>query len=149
MKKTLLVVLTGALLLIPVDAQAGNKKGPCINGNWQDRQHPGKVHAANMYILQCAIRKWPVSYDTAHYVAHRESGVYMWPWARNPSSGTCGIFQHMPQYWSGRVMSNIPAKWFGRERWTTSNMVRCTNARANILVSIHMAYKSGWGPWGY
>ena len=86
--------------------------------------------------------------DTAHYVAHRESGVYMWPWARNTISGACGVFQHIPSYWSGRVMANVPAKWFGRHGWTQSNMVKCTNARANILVTIHMAYKDGWGPWG-
>jgi len=58
------------------------------------------------------------------------------------------VFQHIPSYWAGRVQANVPAKWFGRNGWSSSNMVACTNARANILVSVHMAYKDGWSPWG-
>lgn len=143
-----LALVVGIMALSPV-ASAGNKTGPCRDGRWNDRNRPALVHQANMRILECAVHKWPVSWSTAHYVAHRESGAYMWPWARNTSSGACGVFQHIPSYWAGRVMANVPAKWFGREHgWTTANMVRCTNARANILVTIHMAYKDGWGPWG-
>jgi hypothetical protein len=89
-----------------------------------------------------------VAISTAHYIAHRESGANLWPWARNTYSGTCGVFQHMPRYWESRVRSYLPARWWGYRRWTDSNLVRCTNARANVIVAIRMAHSGGWGPWG-
>lgn len=91
--------------------------------------------------IHCAVLHWPVSHQTADYVAMRESGMRYD--ATNPSSGACGIYQHLPRYWPGRVAEfnrSLP-RWDARPG--------CYNARANVLVAIRMAHNGGWGPWGF
>jgi hypothetical protein len=90
--------------------------------------------------IECAAQKFPTSLSTALYVADRESGFYAR--AVNPSSGTCGIFQHMPQYWPGRVAA------FRHAHPAIKISPSCFNARSNVLVAIWMAHTGGWGPWG-
>lgn len=90
--------------------------------------------------IHCGVRAFRVSHSIADTVASRESG--MRSGARNTSSGACGIFQHMPRYWPGRVGDYNHA----RPRWDLHPS--CFNARSNILVSLRMAAIGGWGPWG-
>lgn len=114
-------------------------RGPCTSIDWRTG------HNHRMELLRCAIRWRAVEggYDKAHYIAHRESGSYMDPKAYNPSSGACGIFQHLQKYWAGRAKAYLQRSWFPRH-WPVS----CKNARANMLVTVAMAHRGGWGPWG-
>lgn len=100
-------------------------------GHWTEREVHKTIH--------CAITHWPVSHSTADYVAERESGLY-WH-ATNSTSGACGIYQHLPRYWPGRVASFNDAA----PRWDLAPS--CYNARSNILVAIRMARSGGWSPW--
>jgi soluble lytic murein transglycosylase-like protein len=90
--------------------------------------------------IRCAVRHYPVSLSHAMYVADRESSFFAK--ARNPSSGACGIYQHLPSYWPVRVRSLARA----HPRWSLAGS--CYSARSNVLVAIWMAHTSGWGPWG-
>jgi hypothetical protein len=64
----------------------------------------------------------------------RESGFN--PDSVNCSSGACGLFQHLPQYWPGRLRA------VGLPEGTP-----CTDPRANALVAANMFASSGFGPW--
>ena len=56
---------------------------------------------------------------------------------RTPTTlpGCAGIYQHMLKYWPGR------ADAFGFPGWSAFN------ARANIIVTMEMVRRAGWGPW--
>lgn len=100
--------------------------------------------------IKCALAHFPASggWDRANYVSQRESGD-SW-WATNPTSGTCGIFQHMPRYWPGRLAEFNHAHPYWRLPATDrKGGGGCYNARSNIVVSIWMAWRGGWGPWGF
>lgn len=135
MKKTLTMVLVGALLLIPTgSAHASWRSRTC---RFNDLSKLNWTHREVKKTIFCVANHYnDVSLHTAMYVAERESGFYFH--ATNPSSGTCGIYQHMPQYWAGRV-SATPNHWH-----VTSN---CYNARSNIVTALYMVHVNGWGPW--
>jgi hypothetical protein len=85
-------------------------------------------------LIRCAATHWhvPGGADTALEIADRESQFR--PRAYN-SSGCAGIYQHMLRYWPGRASD------FGFPGWSAFN------ARANIIVTIRMVKRFGWGPW--
>lgn len=89
--------------------------------------------------IRCGAKHFGVSADTAISIARRESG-FSW-WARNPRSGACGIYQHLPRYWPGRQNT------FGDRHpfWTIAE--GCENARANVLVALDMVRRYGWSAW--
>ena len=93
-------------------------------GTWQVKQ-----------LISCAARYWkvPGGAHTALAIADRESHFH--PNAYNPS-GCAGIFQQMLRYWPGRASA------YGFAGWSAFN------ARANIIVSMRMVARGGWGPWG-
>ena len=86
-------------------------------------------------LIRCAAHRWdvPGGADMALYVANRESKFH--PNAYNPS-GCAGIYQHMLRYWPGRAAA------YGFRGWSAFN------ARANIIVTMQMVHRAGWGPWG-
>ena len=86
-------------------------------------------------LVRCAANHWNVPGGSAMalYVANRESKFH--PNAYNPS-GCAGIYQHMLRYWPGRAAA------YGFRGWSAFN------ARANIIVTMRMVKRSGWGPWG-
>jgi hypothetical protein len=86
------------------------------------------------HLIRCSARRWRVSGgpDKAVRVARCESRFR--PKARNPA-GYSGIFQQSTKYWRHR------AKAFGFPRWSVYN------GRANVMVSIRMAHRWGWGGW--
>jgi hypothetical protein len=92
-------------------------------GTWQLKQ-----------LIKCAARNWKVAGgpDKALSVARCESRFN--PKAYN-TGGYAGVFQQSIFYWPGR------ARAYGfRDR-------SVYNGRANIIVSIRMAHREGWGPW--
>jgi soluble lytic murein transglycosylase-like protein len=92
-------------------------------GRWQVKQ-----------LIRCAATYWhvPGGAETALAIADRESRFR--PRAYN-SSGCAGIYQHMLRYWPGRASD------YGFPGWSAFN------ARANIIVTIRMVKRAGWGPW--
>jgi len=105
------------------------------------------VHEVKLTI-KCAVLHWPVTssnplmtpLEYALHIAYRESR-YQWD-ATNSSSGACGIFQHLPQYWPIR-QNNFDIAY---PKWRIAES--CYDARANIVVAIWMVHNGGWGPWG-
>jgi len=89
--------------------------------------------------IVCATERWGVSTSTALYVADRESNFGQY--ATNRYSGACGVFQHMPAYWPGRVATVASARPLLEPIGTS-----CYNARSNVLAAIWMA-RNGWGAW--
>lgn len=100
----------------------------------------GWSHHEVRLTIRCATERFGVSYQTALAIAERESGLN--EGAVNPTSGACGIFQHIPTYWPGRVDAFNRA----RPRWNAAPS--CFNARSNVLVSVRMMALGGWGHWG-
>ncbi len=88
-------------------------------------------------LIRCAAFRYrvPGGAATALAVADRES--HFFPKAYNSYSGASGIFQHLKLYWPGR------AHVFGFKGWSAFN------ARANIIVTMRMVKRHGWGAWGY
>jgi hypothetical protein len=86
-------------------------------------------------LIRCAAHHYGVSPDRALYIAHRESDFT--PKAFNDWSCAKGIYQHLCRYWPGR------ARTYGFNDWSAFN------ARANIMVTMRMVRRYGWGPWGY
>ena len=86
--------------------------------------------------IECSTRRWGVSTDTALYIADRESNFEQN--ATNSYSGACGVYQHIPRYFPGRLDA-VP-DWFGPFGGS------CYNARDNVLAAIWMA-RNGWSAW--
>lgn len=86
----------------------------------------------------CVSNKVGVSTRTALAIARRESNFRAR--ARNSSSGACGIYQHIPQYWPGRYRAYSKPRWGRMPR-------SCYSGRTNIIVSMHMVRDVGWSPW--
>jgi hypothetical protein len=86
------------------------------------------------HLIRCSARRWHVSGgpDKAVRVARCES--LFRPKAYNPA-GYAGVFQQSTHYWRRR------AKAFGFPRWSVYN------GRANVIVSVRMAHRWGWGGW--
>lgn len=91
--------------------------------------------------IECVAAKFGVSTSTAMYIADRESHYHAT--AVNSSSGACGLFQHMPQYFPDRLRTVSHAKPYYRRFQTW-----CLNARSNTFAALWMAKKHGWGAWG-
>jgi soluble lytic murein transglycosylase-like protein len=85
-------------------------------------------------LIRCAANHWGVSVAKALDIAERESHFH--PKAYNHYSCAKGIYQHICTYWPGRAFK---FGFKGRSAF---------NGRANIIVSMKMASRAGWGPWG-
>lgn len=88
--------------------------------------------------IRAAVRRWSVAGGVrkAFAVARCESGFY---WRASNAGSYLGVFQQSARYWSGRQNT------YDSERWHLGE--RAFNARANVVVSIRMAHRGGWGPW--
>jgi hypothetical protein len=85
-------------------------------------------------LIRCAARRWHVSGgpDKAVRVARCESRLD--PHAYN-SGGYAGVYQQATRYWPTRATT------YGFHDYSVYN------GRANIMVSVRMAHRGGWGPW--
>jgi hypothetical protein len=85
-------------------------------------------------LIRCAARRWDVAGgpDKAVRVARCESRFD--PEAYNPG-GYAGVYQQATRYWPPR------ARTYGFRDYSVYN------GRANIIVSVRMAHRGGWGPW--
>ena len=86
------------------------------------------------HLIRCAAHHWDVNAQKALSIAHRESLFH--PDAYNSGSCAKGIYQHLCRYWAERALDY---GFKGRSAF---------NARANIIVTMKMVRRHGWGPWG-
>ena len=86
--------------------------------------------------IRCVTKKYGLNTSQALMIASHESGFN--EWARNTSSGACGIFQHIPTYWSGRIAA-AERSWPTQRKFSES----CFNARSNIYAAAKLAKSSG------
>jgi hypothetical protein len=93
-------------------------------GPWQVKQ-----------LIRCSARRWHVAGGPDKAVAVASCESHFRPEAYNPG-GYAGIFQQAIRYWPDR------SSRFGFRNWSVFN------GRANIMVSIRMAHRYGWGGWG-
>lgn len=115
--------------------------------NWRDTEcryqyldgHRGWSTWEVKRTIWCATKKWGVSTSTALYVADRES--HFGQYATNRYSGACGVYQHMPAYWPGRITTLDGQRPSLRPLGTS-----CYNARSNVMAAIWMA-RGGWSAW--
>jgi soluble lytic murein transglycosylase-like protein len=127
------LVLAACLTIIPATLASAHGKSAVprkiCNFDWQRSSFQVKR------LIKCAARHWdvPGGAQKALAIAYRESRYD--PNAYN-SSGAEGIYQHMRQYWPGR------ARIYGFPRYSAFN------GRANIIVTMRMVRRGGWGPWG-
>jgi hypothetical protein len=94
--------------------------------------------------IRCAADRWNVDVGTALAIAERES--HLGARALNPYSKTCGVFQHVQNAewgWAARVAK------FNRQVPHANAGPSCFNGRSNVLVSLWMMGRSGFGPWAY
>jgi hypothetical protein len=85
-------------------------------------------------LIRCAARRWDVTGgpDKAVSVARCESRFN--PHAYNPG-GYAGVYQQATRYWPTRATA------YGFRDYSVYN------GRANVMVSVRMAHRGGWGPW--
>ncbi len=85
-------------------------------------------------MIRCAARRWRVrgGPDKAVSVARCESRFD--PEAYNPG-GYAGVYQQATRYWRAR------ARAYGFRDYSVYN------GRANVVVSVRMAHREGWGAW--
>jgi hypothetical protein len=95
---------------------------------WQDG--PREVRQ----LIRCSARRWHVKGGPVKAVRVARCESRFRPRAYNPS-GYAGVYQQATRYWRPR------ARDFGFPRWSVYN------GRANIMVSIRMAHRGGWGGW--
>jgi len=127
------LVLAAALTLLVTTPASAHPKSRIphriCNYDWRAGTHQVKG------LIRCAARHWnvPGGANKALAIAYRESRYD--PHAYN-SSGAEGIYQHLRRYWPGR------ARTYGFPGYSAFN------ARANIIVTMRMVKRGGWGPWG-
>ena len=85
-------------------------------------------------LIRCSAHHWHVNVDKALAIANRES--HFRPRAYNSYSCASGLYQHICGYWPDRAFK---FGFKGRSAF---------NGRANIIVTMKMVSRVGWGPWG-
>ena len=123
--------------------------------SWQERHgtvrfqsllNPDWTTQENELTIRSASRKFSgISAATMLCIARRESGDALNEDAVNSFSGTSGLFQHMPQYWPGRVAA-YNRQVAGRRPWLEVGG-GIFESRSQALVSAWMM-KSSLDPWG-
>lgn len=135
MMRMLLVIVLGLATLsisAPVPAQARNPE--CRFGIESVR--------AVKATIRCVAAKLPrVGAPKAIAIARRETGLGQDE--INDVSGACGIYQHYPR----RVFKSRYREYYGHKRWGSAPN-KCLHDRTNIIVSLTMVNRGGWGPWG-
>lgn len=132
--------------------------GPCNSSRFDVRPAMGgeKIRRRMEDLIACAVERWPVpgGLSKALDVAYCESGDHLWPWAHydvpgdDAPFGCSGVFQHNTKYWTPRVREFLRPGWFTQSEWRRILTPKgAFNPRANVLISIQMAHRGGWGPW--
>ena len=126
-----LVAALATTMLLAAPADAVHRRDPVKDRmcaiDWRDGER------AVRRLIRCAAERWkvPGGPHKAIAVARCESGFD----PRASGNGNGGVFQHRIVYWPGR------ARTWGFPRASVYN------GRANVIVSVRMAHRFGWGAW--
>jgi hypothetical protein len=125
------MLLSGGAMLQAAQASAS---GICAY-HWWDRDTGYRPYAVKR-IIRCAVARYPVPGGArkALYIAWRESRFD--PYVTNGRFK--GVYQQGTTWWPDRYQ--MYGSWYLRNK--------ILNARTNVIVSIRMAHRTGWGPWG-
>ena len=136
MSKFVAAVVVAALVLVAGPASAHHRPGPCPI-HWMREWRENRNVQPIRNLIVCATRRWSVPGGTskALAVASCESGFR--PDAY--SNGNAGVFQHRVPYWPARYRD------FTQPWWRLADPAR--NGRTNVIVSVVMIHRGGWGPW--
>ncbi len=144
-----LVLLATALPAVPASASGS---GPCSEDRFDVRPAMGLATVASKVraLIRCAVDRWdvPGGISEALDVADCESSF--WPWA--VGGDNLGVYQHKDDYWRSRVRTLLKRRWFNDAQWdridrdATVWRGAAFLARANVLVAVRMAHRSGWTP---
>ena len=138
------LILTAMLTILPLSPSSASPTGGSKATTTTSTRPPARHKVCSIdwrkgrpyvkKLIRCAAFHFGVSRDHALAIANRESNFR--PHAYNTWSCAKGIYQHLCRYWPGR------AKAYGFRDWSAYN------ARANIMVTMRMVRRGGWGPWG-
>lgn len=153
MRRILTVLLVSALVAGPANVtKAHHQPGPCpIHWRFKPRaEHREEIEAAVRKLIRCAALRWPVPGGAAKALKVFECESGYWPWAIGADN--LGVGQHKDDYWPSRARRLLKRAWFPGWRppapyGSTGDRRLAFNARANVLVSVRMAHRVGWGPW--
>jgi len=136
----LAVGLSLGTLTVALPAQAANPecRGPKLAGA---EGTPRQVKR----LIWCVANKLPnVTARKAVAIARRETGLGQDE--LNDGSGACGIFQHYLRTGSERAFNGRYDTYYNHKRWGKSPR-DCFHDRSNVIVSLTMVNRGGWGPW--
>jgi hypothetical protein len=134
-----LVIVLGAALLVSGGVMSKSTPAKAMTGicayQWWNKD-TGFNRDAVKRTIRCAVAHYPVKggASKALYIAWRESRFN--PYATNGSFK--GVYQQGTTWWPDRYRT------YGFSYLKN----KILNARTNIIVSIRMAHRHGWGPWG-
>ncbi len=145
MRRVLILALSLTMLL-PVAPARASGAGPCSDDRYDTRPAMGHemLERRTRALIACAVRRWPVAGGLAKAleVARCESGFR----PRAYSQGNAGVYQQRIVYWASRARALLKPRWFPRH-WPERREHGWFNARANVVLSIRMAHRSGWSAW--
>lgn len=141
MRKYLIAVLVGSMLIIGMASPATAHQRPGNACRFQNRQPGYWTRDEVRWTVKCLANWMNVDVDHATYIAYRESRYF---YKAVSWTGCCvGVYQHQSKYWSGRVQDHLRKlrKFHVHDRsWTSP--------RAQAVVTFAMVKQGGWGPWG-
>jgi len=128
-------VTTGATGTLSGPMTSGADAGPSRRVDRRVCDYDWKRSAYQLKrLIRCSARRWAVrgGPDKAVAVARCESRFN--PNAYNPG-GYAGVYQQATRYWRSRATT------YGFRNYSVYN------GRANIMVSVRMAHRTGWQAW--
>lgn len=143
----LLGALGGRVPDLEVRSVSSVGRGPCDEERWMRITPQTWSERKIKGLIRCAVRRWSVPGGAAKAIAVARCESGLWPWA--VGGDNLGLYQHKDDYWFGRVDTFLRPEWFNLRQWERLQTRRSGAfiARANVLVSIRMAHRAGWGAW--
>lgn len=137
MRKFAAAIVVAVLLVVPGSpVQAHHRPGPCSIHwlrEWREHRNVEPIRS----LVKCAARRWPVpggvrkALAVASCESHFEPDAY--------GNGNAGVYQHRLRYWPGRYDDFTYPSWRLFES--------AYNGRTNVIVTMRMVHRYGWGPW--
>lgn len=140
-------------VVTPIHDHPASAAGPCDSREYIVRpdMDRDKIDRRMRRLIRCAVARWHVSGGARKAISVARCESSLWPWANGGSH--LGIYQHRDLYWKSRVENLLDKDWFSERKWkrihrdASIHPGAAFHARANVLVAIRMAHRSGWGAW--
>jgi soluble lytic murein transglycosylase-like protein len=143
MKRAVTILVAGILMLGLMAPMANANRWTDECRYWMFNGRPGYTTIELKKMASCLAKKYGVSARTTRYVIGRESG---WtPSARNPSSGACGLMQHISESaFDGRLHSAMRSR---PKLKPVGKPHICRSPRQNVMAGVWLAKHGGWSHW--